>query len=136
MIEIFALIAMSKNISARAKSQGRSGAPFVLLLIALWFGGEIGGAIGGVVLSTIIDPGSEPNMLFCWLGAMACAIIGAAIAFQIVGPLETGYSDSRLKVRDRDLPILKERWNDRSDDRDDRHGSRHEDDEKYKPGSR
>ena len=136
MIEIFALIAMGKNISARAKSQGRSGVPFVLLLIALWFGGEIGGAIGGVVLSEVLDPGKEPNMLYCWLGAMVCAIIGAVIAFKIVGPLETGRSDSRLEVRDRDLPILKERWNDRSDERDDRRGSRNEDDEKYKPGSR
>jgi hypothetical protein len=136
MIEIFILISLSKNISARAKSQGRSGVPFVFLLLGLWFGGEIGGGIAGGLVSLMMDPTSEPDFLLCYLGAIACAVIGAVIAFKIVGPLETGRSESRLEIRDRDLPVLKERWNDRRAEPDDGRGSHPDGEEKYKPGSR
>ena len=110
--------------------------PFVLLLLALGFGGEIGGAVAGVVVSLILDPTTEPSLLLPWLLGMLCAIIGAFIAFKIVGPLETKQFEGRLVVRDRDIPILKERWNDRNTMQDDRREPRHDGDEKYKPGSR
>ena len=136
MIEIFVLITLSKNISARAKSQGRSGVPFVFLLLALWFGGEIGGAVAGVVVSLILEPNSEPEFILPWLLGIACAIIGAFIAFKIVGPLEPEHSEDRLDIRDRDVPILKERWNDRKAAQDDRREPRRDGDENYRPGAR
>jgi hypothetical protein len=136
MIEIFVLISLSKNISARAKSQGRSGWPFVLLLLGLWFGGEIGGGFAGGILSLMISPNVEPNFLLCYLGAIGCAIIGAVIAFQVVGPLEPTRAISRLEVHDKDLPVLKERWNDRNAGPDNRGGPRPGGEEKYRPESR
>ena len=87
MLEILALIAMGKSIAAKARAKGRSGTPYVFLLLALWFGGEIFGAIVAAIL-TEPDANGEPNMLVMYLGALVCAAIGAVIAFVIVGALQ------------------------------------------------
>lgn len=84
MIEIFALISLGKNIAAKAREKGRSGGPFVLLLVVLWFVGEIFGAIVAGVVAMIALGDDEPNMLILYLGAIPGAIIGAVVAFQIV----------------------------------------------------
>lgn len=84
MLEIFALISLGKNIAAKARVKGRRGGPFVLLLVVLWFGGEIFGAIVAGVVSMVALGDDEPNILILYLGAIPGAIIGAVVAFQIV----------------------------------------------------
>ncbi len=88
MLEILILIGLSKSIAAKANAKGRSGTPFVLMLVGLWIGGEICGAILGVIISVSSNPkATEPNMVLIYGGALAGAIIGAVISFVIVNSL-------------------------------------------------
>ncbi len=84
MIEILILINLSKSIAAKAREKGRSGTPFVFLLLALWIGGEVFAAIVAGVLSMVVMGDDEPNLLLVYPAAIAGAVIGAVIAFQIV----------------------------------------------------
>src|SRR5262249_16737476 len=84
MLEIIVLFRLGRNIAARARDKGRRGTPFVLLLLALWFGGEIVGAVAGVVLSQVLNGRREPSALLIYVVALAFATIGAVIAFKVV----------------------------------------------------
>jgi membrane associated rhomboid family serine protease len=92
MIEILILISLSKNIAAKAREKGRSGGAFVVLLLALWIGGELFGAILGCVVSLVALDDDEPNMLMCYAGALGGAIVGAVVAFLIVKAIAPTYS--------------------------------------------
>jgi hypothetical protein len=87
MLEIFVLIRLGRSIAAKATDKGRSGVPYVFMLLGFWFGGEFVGAFGGAILSLLLDEGREPNMFLIYAGALTCAILGAVIAFQIVAAL-------------------------------------------------
>ncbi len=84
MIEILILFQLGPMIAARARRQGRSGFQYVLLLLGLWFGGEIGGAVLGMVVSLLLDPMNEPNLLLIYVGSLAGASGGAVMAFRMV----------------------------------------------------
>ncbi len=87
MLEILILMSLGRNIARRAHDKGRSGAFFVVLLVVLWFGGEICGAIAGAVVGVVGMGQNEPPLLLCYLGALTGAAIGAVIAFVIVSKI-------------------------------------------------
>ena len=84
VLEIFILISLSRNIAAKAREKGRSGAPFVIMLLVLWIGGEVFAAVAAVVAVAIITGDEEPNLLIVYPAAIVGAIIGAVVAFQIM----------------------------------------------------
>ncbi len=84
MLEILLLIHLSKKIAAKAREKGRSGGWFVLLLLFLWFGGEIAGAIAAAVA---LEVAGEDNFFIVYLAALAGAVCGGVFAFLIVGAL-------------------------------------------------
>ncbi len=118
MLEIILLFVLGKKIAALAGEKGRSGWPFVLVLIALWVGGEIAGGVAGAVVSVYALGDDEPNMLLMIVGALVGAATGAVVAFLIVKSVppvslpdyEDEY-DRPTRRRDRDD-------DDRDDDRD------------------
>jgi uncharacterized protein (TIGR03067 family) len=77
VLEVIILIVLSRNIAERARGAGQSGPGAVLMLIGLWVVGAIGGwaALGG---------GS--NLLLGYCGAFIGGIVGARLAFSLVGP--------------------------------------------------
>jgi hypothetical protein len=87
MLEILILIALGKNIAAKARAKGRSGPPFVILLVVLWIGCELAGAVVAGIVSMVVFGGGEPELLVLYMGALPGAIIGALIAFGIVSAL-------------------------------------------------
>ena len=89
MLEIFCLIALGKKIAANARAKDWSGGVAVVVLVALWFGGEIAGAIAGVVGLMILNPADEPNLLVLIACGIAGAAVGAAVAFAVVALLPT-----------------------------------------------
>lgn len=97
MLEILILISLGRNIAAQARAKGRSGPAYVFLLLGFWFGGEILGAIAAAVISVAVTGEDEPNMLAMYVAALVTAIIGAVIAFKIVGalpPVETEFDEA------------------------------------------
>ena len=75
MLEIFALIYLTKKNGNIAKEKGHSKGSYIFLTIALWFGGEIIGAIIGVMITEGMGA-----YIFAFIGA----IMGAIISYQIV----------------------------------------------------
>jgi hypothetical protein len=89
MIEILILINLSKKIAAKARDKGYSGGGFVVLLLALWFGGEITGMFGAILL---LGDGDE-NFFAAYLAALGGAVVGGILAFTIVGALSETQPD-------------------------------------------
>ena len=87
MLEIFFLVFLGKKIAAKARDKGWSGAGAVVLLVGLWFGGEVVGLIAAVVAEEVLHPDDEPNIFLLLLGCYACAALGAVVAFTVVGLL-------------------------------------------------
>jgi hypothetical protein len=115
MLEILILIRLGQGISNRARDKGRSGGLFVVLLLLLWFGGEICGGIAGAVIGMVAMGQDEPALVVCYLGALVGAAIGAVVAFAIVNNLSPvrksdDYGDEDFEEYDR---------RDRKRDRDD-----------------
>ena len=93
MLEILCLIALGKKIAANARAKDWNGGVAVVMLVALWFGGEIAGAIAGAIGLVILNPADEPNLLVLIACAIAGAAVGALLAFTIVALLPTPESE-------------------------------------------
>jgi hypothetical protein len=92
MLEIFLIIAVSKKISAMMTQKGRNPTGYVILFIALWFGGEIVGGILGAIVTILMDRRAmEGDGLMC--GAYVLALIGAAIGGTIGYVIASSASD-------------------------------------------
>jgi hypothetical protein len=84
MLEIAVLIWLGTKIAGDAARKGRGRIPAVLLLIALWFVGELIGGVAAAVVASLMVGGREPPLLLVYVGAIPGAIIGARLAFRIV----------------------------------------------------
>lgn len=94
MLEIILLFVMCKNIGQIVRKKGRRPFGFQLLLVGMWFGGEIVGALLGTIATTIIDGRYEGVGLLAYISALLCAGVGAWLAFQIARRA-AGESDRR-----------------------------------------
>jgi hypothetical protein len=83
MLEIILLVVMCKNIGQIMRKKGRKPFAFQLLLVAMWFGGELAGGVLGTIATAIIDGRYEGVGLLAYGCALLCAGLGAWVAFQI-----------------------------------------------------
>jgi hypothetical protein len=122
MLEILILIALCRNIAAKARAKGRSGGGFGCLLVALWFGCEFAGMIVGAVFSMAMNGGDEPELALVAVCGLAGGAVGALIAFGIVSaigpvPQRGEYDDYDDRDRDDDRPDDRPRRRNPEDDR-------------------
>lgn len=111
MLEIIILYMLAKRIGSIVAEKGHPKGRYQVMLVALWFGGEILGVFFGGFIGAFVMESGETIRLFAYVFALACAIIGAVIAFQIAKQLEPVYGDHvALDLQQADL----ERWNERS----------------------
>ncbi len=118
MLEILFLIFLGKKIAAKARDKGYSGVGFAVLLIFLWFAGEI----AGVVATLVVLGDSDETMLVAMAAGLAGAGIGSAFAFLIVAslsgtPRDDEYDDYEEYDDDRDERPRRRRSRDRDDER-------------------
>jgi hypothetical protein len=83
MLEIIILFVMCKNMGQLVRRNGRRPFGFQLLLIGMWFGGELVGGLLGTIATTMIDGRYEGVGPLTYLCALVCAGIGAWLAFHI-----------------------------------------------------
>jgi hypothetical protein len=95
MLELLLLYALGKNIAEKAENQGKGGALFVIILIVLWFLGEITGAFIGMAVSGEV----LYAILWAYVGAACGAIL--AYTFLAVLPLIEGATAERERPRPR-----------------------------------
>jgi hypothetical protein len=86
MVELFILYSLAKKLGDQAEAKGRGRFGYQLLLWLFWFGGEFCGAMFGGALAAGGGDG-EPNMILVYACALIGAVVGAFIAFAIVGSL-------------------------------------------------
>jgi hypothetical protein len=87
VLEILILVALCRNIGKIAATRGRRKWPFQLLVVGLWFSGEIAGGMVGNIISLIRAPDLEPSMIIVYPVAVAGAAAGAFVAFLIAKAL-------------------------------------------------
>jgi hypothetical protein len=97
MCEILLLWFMGKKIAAMAENKGRAAVLFVVMLVLLWFGGEICGGIFGFILIR----GNEDKMPVVYICALLGAAAGAGLSFLIVGLLPPAHDEDRPRRRRR-----------------------------------
>ena len=83
MLEIIILFVMCKNMGQIVRRKGRRPLGFQLLLIGMWFGGEIVGGLLGTIATAMIDGQYEGVGPLAYLAALVCAGLGAWLAFRI-----------------------------------------------------
>ncbi len=85
MLEILLVVGISKKIVAMMKEKGRNPVGYVILFIALWFGGEIMGAVVGTIAAIAMDPNAIDGGFNCtaYIFALIGAGIGAAIGYAV-----------------------------------------------------
>jgi len=82
MLEILALIYLTRKNGAIAEKKGQKPGRYKFLTVLLWFGGEILGAI----LGAIVDGGGD-GMGAVYLFALVGAVVGAGLSRLIVNNL-------------------------------------------------
>jgi hypothetical protein len=104
MLEILALIWMCRSIGTKLRKKGyQKRWPYQLLLVVLWFTGELmGGIIGGVIAALQGMTENDGAMLIAWIIGLIGAIIGAVIVFVIVGGLPPAEVEEEFVLPDGD----------------------------------
>jgi hypothetical protein len=83
MLEILALLVLTKRIGKIVEEKGRKSGGYKILMVGLWFGGEI----VGLILGTVIAGGDPSAKWLPYLIALLGAVIGAGIAYAIANGL-------------------------------------------------
>ena len=95
MLEVIAIITLGKSISKMTREKGLKPLKYVLLMIAMWIGFEIGGAMIGAILY-----GESPLVyLFALLGAA----FGGFLSYQIAKSVRPVSTLTTEEVLDADL---------------------------------
>jgi membrane protein DedA with SNARE-associated domain len=81
MLEILALVYLTRKIGRMVEEKGRKGGWYKALTVFLWIGGEIVGAVLGAILA-----GGEESILL-YLFALMGAAAGAGTAYLIAASL-------------------------------------------------
>jgi hypothetical protein len=109
MLEILLLYALGKNIAEKAEDQGKGGVLFVILLVVLWFLGEIVGAAVGMIVTG--------DKLYAYLYGIGGAAVGAILAYTILAviPLFESALQERPRPRKRRRRVPRRPAEDRED---------------------
>ncbi|HLL76907.1 MAG TPA: hypothetical protein VK421_16755 [Pyrinomonadaceae bacterium] len=83
MLEIIALIYLTRRVGEIAREKGRKAGWFKFMTVVLWFGCEIGGGIVGGVASAVAGWPDAVAYLFALVGAA----VGAGLSILIVKTL-------------------------------------------------
>jgi hypothetical protein len=105
MLEIILIIVFCKRIGEIVGRKGHRKFPFQLMLVALWFGGEILGGILGAVIALALPDGrgrTEPSLLFIYPFAIGGAIVGVLIAFAVANRIAPVGGDDEFYRGERD----------------------------------
>jgi hypothetical protein len=90
MCEIILLWFLGKQLAAKASAKGHAPAPYVIMLVLLWFVGECGGGITGLLATGALDPnkaGNDEINPLAFVFAIGGAALSAIISFSIVAAL-------------------------------------------------
>src|SRR5215207_8361128 len=91
MLEIIALIYLTRYVGDIAKSKGRRPGWFKLMTVVLWIGGELMGLVVGGIVAALSDssgdPESDAGMIFVYLFALVGAAAGAGLSVIIARSL-------------------------------------------------
>lgn len=89
MLEIAILYRLCKRLGRRVREGGRKAFPYQLMLIALWFGGEIAAGIVAAIGLLLLNGGNSEdlNPLIVYPAAIFGAAFAAWISFAIVNSL-------------------------------------------------
>jgi hypothetical protein len=83
MLEIIALIYLTRKVGDIAREKGRKAGWFKLMTVVLWFGCEIGGGIVGAIVAELAGWPEAVIYLLALLGAA----VGAGLSILIVKTL-------------------------------------------------
>ena len=83
MLEIIALMALTKRIGSIVEQKGHKSRWYKVLTVVLWFGGELTGGILGL----IVAGADESAQCLIYLFALLGAAVGAVIAYSIANSL-------------------------------------------------
>jgi hypothetical protein len=127
MLEIVVLIVLGQKIAKMARSRGRAAWPWVILLIACWYGGAIAAGVTAAIVMAMADPqaaaanpNDPPEDLLIFIGAaLVGAICGAVFAFVVVSQ----------------LPDVRDQWDDEDERPERRPRRRYESEEDDRRGS-
>jgi hypothetical protein len=86
MLEIMLVIGLWKAMGTLVENKNRYALPFQILVVVMWFGGEIFGAIFGAVLARLNNEDLRFN-LKGYLFALIGAALGAGLIFAIAACL-------------------------------------------------
>jgi hypothetical protein len=86
VLDIIGVVLAWQN-GKKAAARGHSKGQWIVVSLALWFGGEIGGIIGGIAVLGR-DRYGDANLGGAFVIGIACAAIGGTIAWQLVNRLK------------------------------------------------
>lgn len=89
MLEIIALVLLTRKIGQILEAKGRKSGWFKVLTVVLWFGGEIAGAI----VVAVATGGAEGAQVY--VGALVGAVLGAVLAFVIASSAAPAATDTQ-----------------------------------------
>jgi hypothetical protein len=88
VLELIVLIMLCRSIGKKVRAKGRAPLGYQMLLLAMWFGGEVGGGILGAMVS-VVTRNEESAFLMAYGIAVIAAIAGVTITFVIVNNLSS-----------------------------------------------
>jgi uncharacterized membrane protein YsdA (DUF1294 family) len=87
MLEVIVLFVLCRRIGHAARRKRRRAIRYQLLLLLLWFGGEIGAAFELLIVAWLFNADFEDHLLTFYILALAGAVCGAWLAFRTVAKL-------------------------------------------------
>jgi hypothetical protein len=96
MLDIIVLLVLTKSIGRIAANKGHSKTHYQILLVALWFGGELLGFILGMVFGSHFSDDEDAGLLIGAACGIGCAILGAVTAFLIAKNLEPATAEDEF----------------------------------------
>jgi hypothetical protein len=82
MLEILALILLTKEIGKIVEAKGHKSGKFKWMTVGLWLGGEITGMVVGMFLAMLLG-GDESTQCIIYIIALLGAVLGAGTAYLI-----------------------------------------------------
>ena len=94
MLEILLLYYLCKKLGRNLRDKGRKPLLYQIMLVLVWFGGEIAGAIVAAVVYVVVQGQAPPDFsLPIYLSAIVGAGCGTAFCFTIAWLLPSAYEE-------------------------------------------